>query len=663
MVRRRVQSRALVISCNQSTKKRATQKAKPTGKPKSKGFGYQENGYLIDRDQGNGITVDKLGHESYRAYKRADYLPSRYVDLVAIELPPRSRLVVKEDAILGDLLFISTPVAYLTGAFSEPPEVEDFQVYLLEEGLTPAKRKLLQTLYAAVKTHGDVGEEASSSNASAQGEDQETPLNSNPASSQPGTSSLTSPVDVAAASTQSTPRDDPGTSTSRSTTCPQLELKDFDLSVLASQTGERVPRISGKQLLDILQRCSYSEHFQDPAVMQLRHQTPVGFIGVWPEFALMEHSCVPNTSVCVVKDRMFVHAVEDIPAGFPLTANLVSNFLTTPLHVRREQIRESYGFTCRCPRCQLEEKHQEDVGVLISEIHDKCGTTWVERFRAAVEQEQEEDLDVLQEEILEYVNGLEETLAGLGDVNEEQRTWIKAGVYASYELLYHIEELLHFDNPNLDYLVACLDIVEAVARGTEGHNFLTMTFEQLVGEKCQELLKELQRSDPRRMSRASRAKTMNRVRKWTELGDVAVARYFASLYARYGIISEELAEELKQALQVFHEGLGELGALEGEDDTEEVSRVKEMMINGVKFTVEDRVGPSTLDGAKSSGGSLDQDGLKISVVEDTMAGQGAGRDEEGVEDEDDLVIDLRKVDNVSSDYVVDLQEAKSDQVV
>ena len=36
---------------------------------------------------------------------------------------------------------------------------------------------------------------------------------------------------------------------------------------------------------------------------------PSGFIGLWPEVPLLAHSCVPNTAMAVVGDRLLVHAV------------------------------------------------------------------------------------------------------------------------------------------------------------------------------------------------------------------------------------------------------------------------------------------------------------------------------------------------------------------
>jgi hypothetical protein len=40
--------------------------------------------------------------------------------------------------------------------------------------------------------------------------------------------------------------------------------------------------------------------------LQLRHQKPLGFVGLWPEYSMMNHSCAPNTSILVVRERMLV---------------------------------------------------------------------------------------------------------------------------------------------------------------------------------------------------------------------------------------------------------------------------------------------------------------------------------------------------------------------
>jgi hypothetical protein len=74
----------------------------------------------------------------------------------------------------------------------------------------------------------------------------------------------------------------------------------------------------------VLQASCYGEDYLDPATSQLRHQLPVGFIGVWPELAAMRHSCSPNTAVTVVGGGYaFLHAAGEAAVGTPLTTNKI----------------------------------------------------------------------------------------------------------------------------------------------------------------------------------------------------------------------------------------------------------------------------------------------------------------------------------------------------
>lgn len=81
----------------------------------------------------------------------------------------------------------------------------------------------------------------------------------------------------------------------------------------------------------------------------MRHQKPMGFIGVWPEFTMLNHSCAPNVSVTVVGDRMLLHASADVPAGGELTTNYIGRYVAAPLAVRRARLQEDCGFRCAAP--------------------------------------------------------------------------------------------------------------------------------------------------------------------------------------------------------------------------------------------------------------------------------------------------------------------------
>jgi hypothetical protein len=54
---------------------------------------------------------------------------------------------------------------------------------------------------------------------------------------------------------------------------------------------------------------------------QVRHERPQGFIGVWPDLALLRHSCAPNSSVVVVGKYALLHATADLDPGTEVTFN------------------------------------------------------------------------------------------------------------------------------------------------------------------------------------------------------------------------------------------------------------------------------------------------------------------------------------------------------
>lgn len=87
---------------------------------------------------------------------------------------------------------------------------------------------------------------------------------------------------------------------------------------------------------------------------QVRQQAPAGYIGLWPEASLIAHSCVPNTSMVVIKDRMMLHATDYIKIGDLLTRNCIGADITQPLAARQAAVQESRGYKCDCPRCGID---------------------------------------------------------------------------------------------------------------------------------------------------------------------------------------------------------------------------------------------------------------------------------------------------------------------
>ena len=56
----------------------------------------------------------------------------------------------------------------------------------------------------------------------------------------------------------------------------------------------------------------FGEEAQDWALTLARGSRPEGHSGLWPEFAMLNHSCAPNAANLTVEDRMLVRAAADV---------------------------------------------------------------------------------------------------------------------------------------------------------------------------------------------------------------------------------------------------------------------------------------------------------------------------------------------------------------
>ncbi|KAL5553749.1 hypothetical protein UlMin_041150 [Ulmus minor] len=76
-------------------------------------------------------------------------------------------------------------------------------------------------------------------------------------------------------------------------------------------------------------------------------------IGLWILASFINHSCVPNARRLHVGDHVIVHASRDVKAGEEITFayfNMLSSL------EKRKEMSKSWGFDCRCKRCEFEEK-------------------------------------------------------------------------------------------------------------------------------------------------------------------------------------------------------------------------------------------------------------------------------------------------------------------
>lgn len=73
---------------------------------------------------------------------------------------------------------------------------------------------------------------------------------------------------------------------------------------------------------------------------------------LFPAAALINHSCVPNCVLHMEYGIMKVYALTDLPAGTVLYQSYLD--LRLPTDERKQLIRQSWQFTCRCVRCEDE---------------------------------------------------------------------------------------------------------------------------------------------------------------------------------------------------------------------------------------------------------------------------------------------------------------------
>eukprot|EP00798_Chlamydomonas_sp_ICE-L_P012587 gene12587-15811_t len=225
--------------------------------------------------------------------------------------------------------------------------------------------------------------------------------------------------------------------------------------------GDSVPdvEIDETKLLNIIQKCACSDVQQDAACMQTRQQKGSGFIGVWPEFAMINHSCMPNSSITVIKDRALIHSADEIPKGGQVTRNylgqmipkggqITRNYLgqmvTGPQPVRAAALKQlGYDFTCDCARCRLENRVSADMqGSLMEAYH------WYvnDALPAWNEAQVDEDIDGLRsvlEEAHLMIGEVEAMIQKEAGISDQEQMMLRASVYDCYDLLVMCDEVVN----------------------------------------------------------------------------------------------------------------------------------------------------------------------------------------------------------------------------
>lgn len=101
---------------------------------------------------------------------------------------------------------------------------------------------------------------------------------------------------------------------------------------------------------------------EDLAAAACRGEQPRGHIGLFPEFALFNHSCAPNAINFVVGRSMVVRAAEPIKAGDEVTISYLGRPQLTPVTRRMQALEEDYGFECDCRYPEVPHSARSGVG-------------------------------------------------------------------------------------------------------------------------------------------------------------------------------------------------------------------------------------------------------------------------------------------------------------
>jgi SET and MYND domain-containing protein len=76
---------------------------------------------------------------------------------------------------------------------------------------------------------------------------------------------------------------------------------------------------SEQELQQIISENAYGESAEDLGAALLRELDPEAVAGLWPEFVLLNHSCVPNTLAVCVGRYLLLHVTAAVLQGEELT--------------------------------------------------------------------------------------------------------------------------------------------------------------------------------------------------------------------------------------------------------------------------------------------------------------------------------------------------------
>lgn len=194
------------------------------------------------------------------------------------------------------------------------------------------------------------------------------------------------------------------------------------------------------ELLAILRGCAFGDT-TDAGAAVLRGEPQQEALALWPELALVNHSCAANTAWSIVGDVCVGVAAADIPTGAEVeTSYLWGGMALQPLDRRRQVLGAAYGFTCRCARCTAEESAPLAVRLAASAAHEATvggveggdgSASVLEQIGSAIAGSNEAACSALEAEVQQAVDRVEGALAEHG-LEDKVQAWMRASAYQAY---------------------------------------------------------------------------------------------------------------------------------------------------------------------------------------------------------------------------------------